>query len=81
MMNEKHDQKKSVLLWCYTTATEKKGGGAKTRSGNGGTKYEQHMEEHSAVDEIYKQLQEKLFTKEVTCMGQYGASRILEIPR
>ena len=48
---------KSVLLWCYTAAAEKKEEGAKASgSGKGGTKYGQHVQDRSKVDEIYEQL-------------------------
>ena len=60
MMYEKHVTKKSVLLWCYTAAAEKKEEGAKASgSGKGGTKYGQHVQDRSKVDEIYEQLQGK----------------------
>ena len=58
MMYEKHDKKKSVLLWCYTSTAKTKED-AKSRSDKGGTKHGQHLESRSAVDEIYKKLQEK----------------------
>ena len=60
MMYEKHVTKKSVLLWCYTAAAEKKEEGAKASgSGKGGTKYGQHVQDRSKIDEIYEQLQGK----------------------
>ena len=61
---ERHDKKRSVMLWCYTgtiaQATGKIEHASKSsKSVKGGTKYGQHLENHSAVDEIYQQLQEK----------------------
>ena len=46
IMYEKHDQKKSILLWSYTATVRKKD----TNKSKGGTKHEQHMDARSAVD-------------------------------
>ena len=53
----------SILLWCYTEAdtqtTKKKKVGSAAKSSKSGTKYGQHLEERMAVDDLYKELQEK----------------------
>jgi hypothetical protein len=53
----------SILLWCYTEADTQTAKKKKVRSGakssKSGTKYGQHLEERTAVDELYRKLQEK----------------------
>lgn len=53
----------SILLWCYmeadTQTAKKKKVGSAAKSSKSGTKYGQHLEERTAVDDLYKELQEK----------------------
>ena len=63
MMYEKHEKKRSILLWCYTKsstqAAQKKEAAGSSKTTKSGTKYGQHLEERTAVDDLYKELQEK----------------------
>ena len=54
----------SILLWCHMeaetqTAKNKKVKSA-AKSSKSGTKYGQHLEERTAVDDLYKELQESI---------------------
>ena len=64
IMYDYYEKSTSILLWCYTeagtqTAKKKKGSVSTSKSSKSGTKYGQHLEDRTAVDDIYKELQEK----------------------
>ena len=64
MMYDYHQKSKSILLWCYTEADtqaskKKKVSTSTNKSSKSGTKYGQHLEDRTVVDDLYKELQEK----------------------
>ena len=56
MTYEKFEKKKSIILWCYTKAdtqaTKKKPDTSGSKPSRSGTKYGQHLEDRTAVDDI-----------------------------
>ena len=64
VMYDYHQKSNSFLLWCYTevdtqASKKKKVVTSMNKSSKSVSKYGQHLEDRTAVDDLYKELQEK----------------------